>query len=103
MNILQHSLVGADSCRACRQVDAGVVATVANRVIYGCTAVVSGSSSRWSRCSLYGGLHSKRCVEKRTNQSVPRLKLRKSATHQHCTNLKKCAVGPHSFCEYKIP
>ena len=32
--------------------DAGVVATVANRVIYGFTAVASGSSSRCSRLFL---------------------------------------------------
>ena len=49
-----------------------MVATVANRVIYGFTAVASGSSSHCSsRCSLFGGLHSKRCVNTRSTWYKP--------------------------------
>ena len=47
------ALVLADSCRACKWVNAGVVAMVANRVSDGSTAVASGSSSRCRRCSLW--------------------------------------------------
>ena len=55
MKNLTALVLTGDSCRACKQVvDTGVVATVANTVSFGCSAVASGSTFR---CRLVVALY----------------------------------------------
>ena len=78
-----YSTRTAHSCGACKQVDTGgVVATVANTVNGGYTAIASGSTFRCSRCSLVT-VCTASGVSKyiRTNQCVPRMELKKIVSY----------------------